>query len=148
MKVILLRDVAKIGRRSEIIEISDGYALNQLIPKKWAEAATPANIKKILMAKASASQNDQQQGDQFLAAVEAILTTPLQIVAAQANEQGHLFKAVHEADIIAVAKERGILILPNQLELPTPIKSLGKHEIRLKRSGVVKDCIIEVIKAM
>ena len=148
MKVILLRDVAKIGRRAAVIEVPDGYALNQLIPKKWAEPATPANMKKILSAKASASMNDQQQGDTFLAAVEALQATPLTIIAAQANEQGHLFKAVHEADIIAIAKERGIVILSAQLELPTSIKSLGKHDIRLKRGGVVKDCIIEVIKAL
>ena len=47
MKVILLRDVAKIGRRFEIVEVPDGYALNKLIPKKDAEAATPANVKRI-----------------------------------------------------------------------------------------------------
>ena len=48
MKVILLRDVAKIGKRYEIVEVPDGFALNKLIPKKDAEAATPVNVKRVL----------------------------------------------------------------------------------------------------
>ena len=47
MKVILLKDVAKIGRRFEIKEVPDGYALNKLIPKNMAQFATPENIKRI-----------------------------------------------------------------------------------------------------
>jgi peptidylprolyl isomerase len=47
MKVILLQDVAKIGKRFEVANVPDGYALNQLIPKRMAEPATPANMKKI-----------------------------------------------------------------------------------------------------
>jgi large subunit ribosomal protein L9 len=147
MKVILLRDVAKIGRRSEIVDLPDGYALNQLIPKKWAEPATPANMKKIATMKATASLNDKLGDDQFQSAVTSIQENPLQIVGGQANEQGHLFKAVHEADVIAAAKERGIVILPNQVEIKSQIKSLGSHEITLKRGAVSKQCLVEVIKA-
>ena len=47
MKVILLKDVAKIGRRHEVAEVPDGYALNMLIPKGLAKAGTPENIKKL-----------------------------------------------------------------------------------------------------
>jgi large subunit ribosomal protein L9 len=147
MKVILLRDVAKIGRRSEIVDLSDGYALNQLIPKKWAEPATPANMKKIATMKATASLNDKLGDDQFQSAVASIQATPLQIVGGQANEQGHLFKAVHEADIVAAAKARGISILPAQIEIKASIKSLGSHEILLKRGTVSQSCLVEVIKA-
>ncbi len=147
MKVILLRDVAKIGRRSEIVDLPDGYALNQLIPKKWAEPATPANMKKIATMKATASLNDKLGEDQFKAALTEMQATPLQIVGGQANAQGHLFKAVHEADIIAAAKKRGISILPTQIEIKVSIKSVGSHEITLKRGGIVQSCIIEVIKA-
>ncbi len=147
MKVILLRDVAKIGRRSEIVDLPDGYALNQLIPKKWAEPATPANMKKIATMKATASLNDKLGDDQFQAAVASLHTATLQIIGGQANEQGHLFKAVHEADVIAAAKAQAIIILPTQVEIKTPIKSLGSHEIILKRGSVSQSCLIEIIKA-
>ena len=147
MKVILLRDVAKIGRRSEVVELPDGYALNQLIPKKWAEPATPANMKKIVALKATASLHDKLEDDQFKTAVATLQSLPLQIVGGQANGQGHLFKAVHAIDIIAAAKQRGIVILPAQVEIKAPIKSLGSHEIILKRGKVEQLCLVEIIKA-
>lgn len=147
MKVILLRDVAKIGRRSHIVEVPDGYALNQLIPKKWAEPATPANLKKISTQNAVTSLHDKLEGDQFKVAVDALQATPLHIDGGQSNAQGHLFKAVHGSDIIAAAKLKGIVILPAQLEIKTPIKSLGSHEIILKRGGETQKCVVEIIKA-
>ena len=147
MKVILLRDVAKIGRRSQIVDLPDGYALNQLIPKKWAEPATPANIKKIATAKATASLHDKLEDDQFKVALASLQSSPLQIVGGQANEQGHLFKAVHEADVIAAATKRKIVLLSGQVQITSPIKSLGAHEIILKRGGVSQTFVVEVIKA-
>jgi large subunit ribosomal protein L9 len=147
MKVILLRDVAKIGRRSEIVDLPDGYALNQLIPKKWAEPATQANMKKIATMKATASLHDKLEDDQFKVAVSALQASALQIEGGQANDQGHLFKAVHESDIITAAKGKGVVILSSQISIKTPIKSLGNHEIVLKRGTVTHTCVVEVIKA-
>jgi large subunit ribosomal protein L9 len=147
MKVILLRDVAKIGRRSQIVDLPDGYALNQLIPKKWAEPATPVNMKKIAVTKALASQYDKSEEEQFMAAVSSLQSNHLQVVGGQANAQGHLFKAVHEADIVAAAHTQGITILLSQVEIPAPVKSLGNHHIILKRAGATHKCDIEVIKA-
>ena len=54
MKVILLQDVAKIGKRSDLVEVPDGYAMNQLIPKRMAETATAQNKKRIAKQQADA----------------------------------------------------------------------------------------------
>jgi large subunit ribosomal protein L9 len=147
MKVILLRDVAKIGRRFEVVEVPDGYAQNQLIPKKLAETATPANLKKVTALKETASLHHKLEDDQFAAAVKAIEERPLALEAGQVNAQGHLFKAIHEADIVAAAKARGVVLLGGQIQIKSPIKSLGRHEIVLKHGSVSKVCFVDINKA-
>lgn len=145
MKVILLRDVAKIGRRSEIVELPDGYALNQLIPKKWAQPATPENLKKIANTQANTQAHDEAQSVAFVEAVKKLSEQPLQIEC-DANEQGHLFKAVHEQDIFTAAGARGIALDKSMITIEKPIKSLGQHEVTLKRGKQNASCVIEVIK--
>lgn len=144
MKVILLRDVAKIGKKFSVVEVPDGFALNKLIPQKDAEAATPANLKRILEKK---KNNDHsKEGD--LAIVQAIsqacVVEPLQIPM-DANEQGHLFQSVHAVDILAAAKLRSLTIPEAFLRLKDPVKSIGLHEVMLEAHGVVKPVAINVV---
>ena len=147
MKVILLRDVAKIGRKGTVLEVPDGYAQNQLIPKKFAEAATPVNLKKISAVQLSSANSSKQEEDLFAAAVSALQETPLELTAGQVNAQGHLFKAIHESDIVAAAKARGLTLQPAQIKIPAHIKSLGEHTIELKRGASMKECIVIITKA-
>ncbi len=128
MKVILLRDVAKIGRKDQVVEVPDGYAQNQLIPKKWALPATPQNLKKNLAAASGTAAKLQSEETAFLEAVAALKQTVVEIHT-DANEQGHLFKAVHEADVVAAAREKGIGLAVSQVKIAAPIKSLGTHDI-------------------
>lgn len=145
MKVILLRDVAKIGRRSQVVEVPDGYALNQLIPKKWAEAATPASLKRIQVADAAKGAHNNAEEAQFLAVVDRLKKDALTIPA-EPNAQGHLFKAIHEDDIVAAARVAGITIDKRWLTIKTPIKSLGRHEVVFHRKETAATCEVEVIK--
>jgi large subunit ribosomal protein L9 len=144
MKVILLRDVAKIGRRGQVIEISDGYAQNQLIPKKWAEPATPTNLKKITNLAVTAKAQDDAKQAEFEAAAKILSSTRL-VIKGDANMQGHLFKAVHEEDIITAAAALGAKLERRWVGVPSPIKSLGQHTILLKREKQEVACMIEVI---
>lgn len=130
MKVILLQDVAKIGKRFSITEVPDGYALNQLIPKKLAEPATPINLKRIERRQATLAATKEASDTRFDAAVAALGETVV-TVSVEANEQGHLFQAVHEADIIAAATASGVAIDRSMLKIPSPIKSVGEHEVHL-----------------
>ncbi|HEY0964658.1 MAG TPA: 50S ribosomal protein L9 [Candidatus Paceibacterota bacterium] len=146
MKVILLRDVAKIGRRHTVVEVPDGYAQNQLIPKKWAEPATPVNLKKLKQNQSVKEVLHSNDEHRFAAAVEAMAAAPLQISGGAANEQGHLFKAVREEDIVHAAKNAGIGLDKSEVVIELPIKSLGAHTITLKRGGKKVSCTVEVIK--
>jgi large subunit ribosomal protein L9 len=145
MKVILLRDVAKIGRRAQVVELPDGYALNQLIPKRWAEPASPANLKRLAQSKAGAQAQDDSKQEAFARALAELNTSPLQVVA-DANAQEHLFKAVHEADVVTAAKLRGIVLETRAITIESPIKALGPHTITLREGVTSVAYTIEVIK--
>lgn len=130
MKVILVRDVAKIGRRNQIVEVPDGYAQNQLIPKQWALPATPQNLKRIESLNAGVAASKEVKDEAFHQAVEILKEIKLTI-AAEANEQGHLFKSIHAVDVSAAAKVAAVNLDSKAVEIGEQIKSLGTHEIML-----------------
>lgn len=145
MKVILLKDVAKIGRRNEVVNVPDGYAMNQLIPKNMAAPATPTNLKKIEKLEAQAAASVEADNERFSSAKKALSEKVIKIEV-DSNDQGHLFKAVNEADISAAAKGVGVDIESAMVVIKTPIKELGEHELSLKLGGNTASFTIEVIK--
>ncbi len=132
MKIILLQDVAKIGRRSEIVEVPDGYAMNQLIPKKMAEPATPANVKRIEKMSKDKQASTEADSEAFEAAVSTVNATPITITL-ETNEQGHLFKAVSAEDVVIAARGVGAVIAEEMVSFAAPIKEIGEHEVILKQ---------------
>jgi len=129
MKVILIKDVKDVGRAHEEIEASDGYALNFLIPKKFAIAATT-------VAKKEAETRRKQVTDRsaldatLLAQNIASLADARIVIHVKANEKGHLYDAVGESEIISAAKEQGHIDLPEGvIKLEKPIKELGTFDI-------------------
>jgi large subunit ribosomal protein L9 len=145
MKVILLRDVAKIGRKGQVVELPDGYAQNQLIPKKWAQPASATNLKKVASLDAAAKAHTDAEQAQFATTIAYFTQQPLSVVGGDANAQGHLFKAVHEVDIIAAAKAVGVTLEKRWVTIEAPIKALGQHTIVLKHGTKTVPCVIEVI---
>jgi large subunit ribosomal protein L9 len=144
MKVILLQDVAKIGRRTEVVEVPDGYALNQLIPKKMAEPATKSNLKKIEKLHTTKTQAQTANQETFTNAV-AILRENSPEIEVEANDQGHTFKAVSAADVAESANKNGANIDSSMVVFSEPIKSIGEHEIELKVDDSVAKFTIKVV---
>lgn len=129
MKVILIKDVKDVGRAHEEIEASDGYALNFLIPKKLAIAATA-------VAKKEAETRRKHVVDRtaldatLLAQNIASLADARIVIRVKANEKGHLYDAVGESEIISAAKEQAHIDLPEGvIKLEKPIKELGTFAI-------------------
>jgi large subunit ribosomal protein L9 len=145
MKVILLQDVAKIGKRSDLVEVPDGYALNQLIPKRMAEAATKQNKKRIEKLQATAESNKEADQARFAAAQIALTEKTVQ-VPAEVNDKGHAFKAVSEQDIAEAAQATGIDVEAAMLVVGVPIKEVGEHVIELTRGDNKVSITINVIK--
>ena len=145
MKVILLQDVAKIGRRNEVVEVPNGYAMNQLIPSKKAEPATPANMKKISKVHASMAANASNVEAVFTAAKEALTAEPL-VVEAEMNEQEHLFQAINDVDVVKAAEAKGIAITSAMVGFPEVIKSAGEHTVALQAGEHNASFTINVVK--
>ena len=123
MKVILLKDVKKMGRAHEEVEISDGHALNYLIPQKFAVAATAAARKQAEMRKKAAGVEKEVSAALIRERIEALAEGQVKI-AKKANEKGHLYDAVDAAEIADAAQ------LPESaIKLEKPIKELGTIEI-------------------
>lgn len=145
MKVILLRDVAKMGRKGQICEVPSGHAANFLIPRKLAVAATPENLKRHTAETTRFAEGEAKTQDAFKAVLLALENSPVTYTAA-ANDQGHLFKGIHAADIARTLKEAGMIVDAQAIVLVHPIKEIGTHMITLKQGGLEGVCTLEVVK--
>lgn len=145
MKVVLLQDVAKIGRRNAVVEVPDGFARNRLIPMKQALPATKDNLARVLQQKAHAEESKRHEAATVAASLTSLSASPLTIKV-EANEKGHLFKGVTK-DMIAAATEANSTPLPAAaLVLSTPIKDVGEHEVGVSLLGVTGTFTITVAR--
>lgn len=132
MKIILLQDVAKVGKKYDVKTVSDGHALNLLIPKGLAITADASAIKRVEKLKSEDTAHKKIQEDLLLMNLKAVEGVTLEI-SEKANEKGHLFAGVHKTEIIAHMKaDKHIDLLPDFIVLDKPIKEVGEHEIDLK----------------
>jgi large subunit ribosomal protein L9 len=140
MKVILLSDIRKIGKKHEVKNVSDGHALNLLIPKGLVEPATPGALKKLECVKVELERHNKVQEELLLKNLDAIKDSTVTIKG-EANEKGHLFKGIHKEEIVSeIEKETRISLHSDYLELEKPIKELGTHELSIK----VQDKIVKI----
>jgi len=132
MKVILMHDIPKVGRKYDIKNVSDGHALNLLIPKGLAEVATASALKKVEKLKVEEAGHKKVQEDLLLMNLKAIEGLTLEL-SEKANEKGHLFAGVHKEEIIAHMKaDKHIDLLPDFIVLDKPIKAVGEHTVEIK----------------
>ncbi len=129
MKIILRQDVAKLGRKNSVVDVPNGYALNNLIPTGKAIVATDQNLKKINNLKAVETMQNQEWVDSIKSVAEKC-NTPLEIQA-EANDSGNLFAAISAADVVsALNKLVGEEVATKDMFImPEGIKSLGEYEL-------------------
>ena len=132
MKVILLEDVKSLGKKGEIVDVSDGYARNYILPKKLGVEANSANMNDLKLQKANADRIAQEQLDtaQKLA---AILETKEVVLKMRSGEGGRAFGSISSKEIAAAAKQQCALELDKKkIQLPEAIKALGVYEVSVK----------------
>lgn len=134
MKIILLDDVAKLGRRGEVRDVADGYARNYLLPHKLALAATAGNLKNLDSIKARQEQQAARQKSQAAQLAEAIEALTLE-QRRQASDEGRLFGSVGRADIAAFLAQNGIEVEKRRIGLDEPIKALGEFAVPIRLHG-------------
>jgi large subunit ribosomal protein L9 len=131
MKVLLCEDIDKLGWLGDIVEVKTGYARNYLIPQGLAMVASEASIRSIAEEKARHAEQRRLEGKRLEEAVKAIEGAEA-VVAARANELGHLFGSVTERHIAANLREQGFEVRDDVVQLPEHIKEVGTHSVTLK----------------
>jgi large subunit ribosomal protein L9 len=134
MKVLLCEDIEKLGWLGDVVEVSEGYARNYLLPQGLAKFATEDSIRAIADEKAKRAEQRVLEGKRLQKAVEAIEGAEA-VIAAKANEQGHLFGSVSEHQIAANLRAQGFEVTDEVVQLPEHIKQIGTHEVTLKFAG-------------
>jgi large subunit ribosomal protein L9 len=129
MKVIFLQDVPRVGKKYDIKEINDGYALNFLFPKKWATLATAKAVTEIERRKKEIVIEREAQEDLLAKNLEEIKGKTITIKA-KSDEKGHLFSTIKGKTIVeTMEKENHIQIDEKFIALEKPIKEIGEFEI-------------------
>lgn len=132
MKIILLKDVAKVGKKYETKTISDGYALNLLIPKGLAVIATPDMVKKLDLERSRDEGEKRMHHELLLKNLDGINGITIKMTE-KANEKGHLFAGIHKAEIVPeILKQTRLQISPEYIVLDKPIKETGTYDIEVK----------------
>ncbi len=145
MKVIFLKDVPKVGRKYDVKEVADGYAMNSLIPRKLVEIATPKSIAELEKRKKNIQIEKEIQSDLLMKNLEEIKGKVLHIEV-KADDKGHLFKGVNVADIVAAMKaEHHADISPQFILLEKPIKEVGEYDIQIEIQGKKSSFKLEIL---
>ena len=132
MKIILLADVKALGKKGEIVEVSQGYARNALLPKKLGVEATSANLNSLKLLK----KHEEKVAAENLEAAQEFkkeIETWKVEVKIKTGEGGKVFGSVSTTEVAdAAEKQYGKKIDKKKMELDVPIKSLGNYDVKIK----------------
>src|SRR3989344_764603 len=132
MRVIFLHDVPRVGKRHDIKDVNDGYAMNFLLPRKLAVFATPKAVAELELRKKEIIIEKEIQEDLLMKNLEEIKNKVVHIKV-KTDEKGHLFSAIHGKEIVEAMKtEHRADIDENFIVLEKPIKIVGEFEIPIK----------------
>lgn len=135
MKVILLKDIAKVGKKDDIIEVNQGHAINFLIPRKLARAASSGDVKSVENKTAAHKKSVEEKTKQGRDTIKALNGEVIKI-SEKANEKGHLFSKIKIEEVIsAVLEQTTIKIEKDWIKNFDQIKSVGEFKINLESFG-------------
>ncbi|MCK4312951.1 MAG: 50S ribosomal protein L9 [Candidatus Cloacimonetes bacterium] len=136
MKVILVKDIAKMGLAGSVIKVADGYARNYLLPKKLVILATKSNLAKIETIKKKAELEKLEIENHFKALALKINETTLTFTR-KADENEHLFGSVSENDIVKSLAEKGIEIHKSVVDIQKHLKEIGSFDVQIAFSSEI-----------
>ena len=132
MKLILLEDVKSVGKKGDIVNKNDGYALNYLIPKKLAVEATKANMNDLELKKKAEEKRKKEELEEAKKIAEQ-LNDKVVKVSVKAGENGKVFGSVTKKEIAdALAKQTGMDIDKKKISFDAPIKMVGRRIVKIK----------------
>jgi len=148
MKLILTEDVAGLGGKGEVIEVADGYGRNYLLPKNLAMKATPGALRDADAIRKSHEEALRKVFEEAEAVAKSLVGTRV-VIAAQAGDEGKLFGSISTSDVVdGVMKFTGVQLDRSTVQITSPIKSIGLHEVQVKLHPEVQFALtLDVIPA-
>jgi large subunit ribosomal protein L9 len=132
MEVILLQDVEKVGLRGEVVDVARGYARNFLLPRKLAEAASPARVAELEKRAASRARQEASTFEQARELAGVLERTELRFDV-KAGPTGSLFGSVTPTDLAdELWKVAKIRVDRRKIDLPEPIKKVGRYQVSVE----------------
>ena len=131
MKVILIEEIRGLGTRGDVVTVKDGYARNFLIPKNLAREATTGNLKQVEHEKRKWALLAQEEKNVAQKAADAVKGTRI-VIEKRVGEHGHLFGSVTANEIADALEAKGINVDKRRIELGSPIKNVGVHDVEVR----------------
>ena len=132
MKVLLLADVKSIGKKDDIVNVSDGYARNMLFPKKLAVAATPKNMKDVELKKKNEARIEAEKLKEAQAFADDLSKKSV-TVGIKIGTGGRAFGSVSTKEIAEAAKEQlGVELDRKKMNLEAPLRELGESTVQVR----------------
>ena len=144
-KVILIEEIRGLGTRGDVVTVKDGYARNFLIPKNLAREATAGNLKQVEHERrkwALLAQEEKNAAQKQADQVKGMKVT----IEKRVGEHGHLFGSVTANEIADALEAKGITVDKRRIELASPIKNTGVHDVEVRLHREVSASIqVEVV---
>ncbi|MEK7390585.1 MAG: 50S ribosomal protein L9 [Patescibacteria group bacterium] len=145
MKVIFQHDLPKIGKKHQIKNVSDGYAVNFLIPNGHAILATPEAEKNVAKQKVIFEVGKKIQDNLLHKNLETISNTKLRIIS-KSNDKGHLFSGIHKEQIaVELLAQTNLEVPADLIQMEKPIKEIGEHKIKIGTEDKTAILIVEIV---
>jgi len=146
MKIILLKDIKKLGKQYEVKDVADGYFQNFLLPHGCAVAATAQNLAKLKSSQAKIDEMRKKELDRLMRALERLQSKPVEIMV-KASTSGTLFSSIKADDIAkAIESSLGESIPSDCVLLDIPLDKVGEHRVMVEFDKTVRGEIVVVLK--
>jgi large subunit ribosomal protein L9 len=144
MQVILLENVRNLGKRGELKEVAEGYAVNFLVPKKLAQLATADSVEELRKKQEENLKKDKENEERLKKMAFAIKDKKIFIKAKSEKEK--LFGSIGKKEIFTEIKKLGLELPENSIILKEPIKTTGEKEITLDFGKNIKTKIAVIVE--
>ena len=131
MKVILTEEIRGLGTRGDVVTVKDGYARNYLLPKNLAQEATTSNLKAIEHQRRKWDLLAQEEKNAAQKQADRVKGVKIRIEK-RVGEHGQLFGSVTANEIADALLEKGIEVDKRRIELASPIKNIGMHDVEVR----------------
>lgn len=146
MNVLLKKNIVKLGKMGEVVNVAEGYARNYLLPRGFATTVTPANQRQIEIAKKKQEIKLKEETEGLQELAEKLSECSVTIVA-KANEEGRLFGSVTIEQIVDALKKEGYLIEKEMVLLESPIKQCDVYNVPISLHPEIQaQCKVWVIR--